>query len=268
MAQLKFPTSLEDLKKVPAFTIGVTIFSALFFVIYPSGSDTLLLKPSSPLKFDLNAISFYIFVHLDLFHLIFNLVPLVALLARYEQKHGTIYTGVTMNILAVVTALQYCLLGLVLYPNEKVGGLLGIVFSLLSFYCYKEHFTHPVLHTFKFRDNEFPIPTLYFPFINLCAIAILIPNSSFFGHLAAINTGFLLGLGKISFMFPPSRIIVAIESKLQWLIGLINSIVCFHSEEEAVNERGVTYDPLLSKDIENGEQGNPGYEGFERRLGN
>lgn len=267
MNQLTFPRNLEELKKVPALSAGLPIFSFIFFLVYPRHSDKLLLTPSSPLNFDLNAISFYIFPHLGLFHLILNLVPLLPLLAKYEQKNGTVYSGVTLNILAVVTALQYCILGLFLYPEEKVGGLLGIVFSLLTYYCYKEHFTHPTLHTFRYRDHEFPIPTLYFPYINLCLVAVLMPNSSFFGHLAGINSGYLLGSGKLNFMFPPSRIILLIESKLHKLISLINSLVFFHTEEEAVNERGVSYSPVFSRDVEQG-QDSATYESFERRLGN
>lgn len=257
----------ESLDNLPAFTVGFTIFAIGFFGFYPKDSDTVVLDPHAPLNLNLNAISFYIFPHLNVLHLLLNLVSLAPLLARYERTHGTIYTGVTMNILAVVAALQYCLVGLLLYPTQHVAGLLGIVFSLLSFYCYKEHFTHPSVYTFRTRGNEFPIPTLYLPFLYLCFVAFLFPNSSFFGHLAGISAGFLLGMGKINFMFPPLKIILWIEHRLSVVINALHNIVIWTKEEDAVNERSVNYKPLLSADIEQGEPATAAYEGFERRLG-
>lgn len=256
----------DTLDNLPAFTVGFTIFAVGFFGFYPRDSDAVILEPHAPLNLNLNAILFYIFPHLNVLHLLLNLASLAPLLARYERSHGTVYTGVTMNILAVVAALQYCLLGLVLYPTQHVAGLLGIFFSLLSFYCYKEHFTHPSVYTFRTLGNEFPIPTLYVPFLYLCLLAFLFPNSSFFGHLAGISAGFLLAMGKINFMFPPLKVILWIENKLSPVISTLHNIVVWTREEEAVNERNVGYKPLLTADIEQGEPAT--FEGFERRLGN
>lgn len=257
----------ETLDNLPAFTVGFTIFAIGFFGFYPRDSDAVILEPHAPLNLNLNAISFYIFPHLNVLHLLLNLVSLAPLLARYERSHGTVYTGVTMNILAVVAALQYCLVGLILYPTQHVAGLLGIVFSLLSYYCYKESHTHPSVYTFRARGNEFPIPTLYVPFLYLCLLALLFPNSSFFGHLAGISAGFLLATGKINFMFPPLKALQWIESKISPVINALHTIVVWTKESDAVDNRSVGYKPLLTGDLEQAASGTAVFEGFERRLG-
>lgn len=256
----------ESLDNLPAFTVGFIIFALGFFGFYPRDSEAVLLDPHAPLNLNLNAILFYIFPHLNGGHLLLNLVALAPLLARYEKSHGTIYTGVTMNVLAVVAALQYCLVGLFLFPTQQIGGLLGIFFSLMTFYCYKEHFTHPSIYTFRLPGNEFPIPTLYVPVIYACFLAFIFPNSSFFGHMAGISAGYLLALGKINFMFPPLKVILWIENKISPVIDALHKIVVWTKEEDAVNERNVGYKPLLTADVEQGEPAT--FEGFERRLGN
>lgn len=255
------------LKATPALSVGICIFSFLFFWIYPSDSTALLLVPTAPLDFNLNAISFYIFPHVNIVHLVLNLVSLFPLLLRFEKTHGTVYTGITLNLLAVVTALAYCLVGLVLFPYDAVAGLLGIVFSFLAYYCYKEHIQRPVLHTFKVGGTEIPIPTLYFPFLNLFIIALIIPSTSFFGHLAGLGAGYLLAMDYLKVLYPPSKVVLFIEKHLAPGIAQLKKIVDFVSEEDAVNERGVSYRPILVRDIELVGAEPQLYEPFERRLG-
>lgn len=267
MLNYSIPPTVEQLKATPALSVGIIIFSVAFYILYPHGSGALLLKPSTPLDLDLNTISFYVFPHVNTFHLFLNLAALFPLLSKYEHSHGTVYTGVTLNILAVVTALQYCLVGLVLYPNERVAGLLGLVFSLFTFYCYKEHFAFPVMYTFKLRGTEILVPTLYCPFFSLFVTALLVPNSSFFGHLAGISAGYLLAMDKIAFMFPPLKVILFIEKKLARVIALLDNLVSYNKEEDAVNERGVSYRPIFSNDVEAAPGAPASYEPFERVLG-
>lgn len=265
MVAFQTPT-LEQLRAQPALSVGIQIFTVVFFILYPKGSDALVLKPSTPLHLDLNTLSFYIFPHLDIFHLVVNLVALYPLLSRYERAHGTVYTGITLNVLAVVTALQYCLVGLVLYPNEGAAGLLGIVFSLLMFFCYKEHFAFPVCYTFKVGGSEYLIPTLGFPFLNLIAVAIIVPQASFFGHLAGISAGYLLATDRLKLLFPALKIVLWIEKKLAPVISRLQLLVTYYKEEDAVNERGVTYRPIFTSDPELGESPLL-FEPFERVLG-
>lgn len=266
----------QKLKATPALSVGILIFSVLFYAIYPTDSDALLLTPKAPLELNLNAISFYIFPHVNLIHLFLNLLALFPLLSRYEKTHGTVYTGVTLNICAVVTAVQYCLVGLLLFPSQAVGGLLAECFTFLMFYCYKEHVSTPVIYTLKVNGREVLIPTLYFPFVNLLVVAVLVPSTSFFGHLAGIATGYLLATGKLSVLFPPLKVLIFIEKKLAPGIAKLKTLVDFVSEEDAVNERGVSYQPIFSSDLElntaaplttSTAPATQPYESFERRLG-
>lgn len=274
MANIDIPTPeqlVQKLKSTPALSVGIIIFSFLFYAVYPSDSTALILTPWAPYDLNLNALSFYIFPHVNLVHLALNLFALFPLLSRYEAKHGTVYTGVTLNVVAVVTALQYCLVGMLLWPNQAVGGLLGECFTFLTYYCFKEHVTTPVLYTFKVNGREALIPTLYFPFLNLFLIAVLMPLTSFFGHLAGIGAGYLLATDKINFMFPPLKVILFIEKKLAPGIEKLQRLVNYVKEEDAVNERGVSYQPIFSSDLELNTaegQSTQTYEPFERRLGN
>lgn len=261
-------SSLQRLRATPALSVGIVIFSFLFYALYPTDSTALVLLPSAPIDLNLNALSFYIFPHVNLFHLILNLVALFPLLSRYEKSHGTIYTGVTLNLLAVVTALQYCLVGLVLYPADAVGGLSGICFSLLTYFCYKEHETNPVIMSLHAAGTQIHVPTVYFPFCNLFLVALFIPSTSFFGHLAAIGAGYLLALGKLRVLYPPAKIILKIEEFLAPGIAKLQGLVLYIREEDAVNVRSVAYAPILSEDLElNPAAAGSETEGFSRRLG-
>lgn len=255
------------LRATPALSVGICIFAGLFYVLYPAGSTALLLVPSAPLELNLNALSFYIFPHLNVVHLLLNLVALFPLLSRFEKTHGTVYTGITLNLLAVLTALLYCAAGLLLYPYDAVAGLLGIVFSLLTYYCYKEHVQHPVLYTLRALGREIPIPTIYFPFLNLFIVALWIPSTSFFGHLAAIGVGYLLAMEYLHKLYPPAKAVLFIEKHLAPGIRQLKRLVDFVSEEDAVNERGVTYRSVLGADVELVGAEPQVYESFERRLG-
>lgn len=268
MSTLTWESTIQRLKNTPALSVGIIIFSFLFYVLYPTDSKSLLLLPSSPLDLNLNAISFYIFPHVNIFHWLINIVTLFPLLSRYERFHGTVYTGVTLNLLAVVTALQYCVVGLFLYPSDAVAGLSGICFSFLTYFCYKEHEMKPVIMSLNFAGHELQVPTIYFPFFNLFLIALIIPSTSFFGHLAGIGAGYLLAMGKLSVLYPPAKIILAIEKFLAPGIAKLQNIVLYIREEDAASERSVTYRPVLSGDLElNHSTSETPIEGFERRLG-
>lgn len=258
--------ALQLLKRTPALSVGLCIFAVLFYMALPADSTALVLYPDAPLKLNLNAISFYIFPHSNWIHLIVNLVSLFPLLSAFEKVQGTIRTGVTLNLLAVITALLYCIPGLILYPQDGVAGLLGIVFSFLTYFCEREHTTTPSIFLFKVAEREVSVPTQYFPFINLFLLALLIPSSSFFGHLAGIGVGYLLAFNYIEVLFPPLKALLFIESKLAVGIEKLKLLVDFVSEEDAVVSRGTAYAPLFSKDLEATSESLL-YQNFERRVG-
>lgn len=242
--------AVQRLHDTPALSVGILIFAIGFYLAFPADSTALVLYPDSPIKLNLKALSFYIFMHANWMHLLVSLISLFPLLSAYEKRNGTIRTGVTLNLLAVVTGLIYCFPGLFLYPQDGVAGLLGIVFSLLTYFCCKEHTTTPVILLFKVAGSDVLVPTEYFPFVNLFFIAIFIPSTSFFGHLAGIGAGYLLALNYLDLLFPPLRVLLFIENKLAPGIEKLKLLVNFVSEEDAVVTRGNTYVPVFSTDLE------------------
>lgn len=246
--------NIATITQYPALTVGLSIFTFLLLVIdlcfNQALSQKFSLHPNAPFEFDLNRLSFYLLFHRGFIHWLLNVIGLFTPLAIFERTHGTVFTGVTLNLLAVTAGLQFCVLGKILYPNTHVIGLSGIVFLFMSFMAYKEHHSTPVIYTFKFQGSEMSIPTLYSPFIVLIVCMVLIPGSSFWGHLAGISSGYLLALGYIKFLYPPLKVILFIERKLKAPIHLLRSLVVYYREEDAVEQRGVGYNPILSTDAE------------------
>lgn len=253
LSLVQFP-NLSTISQYPALTVGLAIFSFLLLIIDLATGQALAHKfslyPYAPIHFDLNRLSFYLLYHQGFIHWALNVFGLFTPMALFEKSHGTVYTGVTLNVLAVTAGLQYCLLGLVLYPNTHVIGLSGVVFSFLSYYAYKEHELRPVIYTFKVQGREYSIQTLYSPLILLVVSFFFLPGSSLFGHLAGISSGYLLGMGKLSILYPPSKVILFIEGKVERAIKLLDGVVIYYKEEDAIDQRGVSYNPILSQDIE------------------
>lgn len=250
------PNAFSLINLYPALTVGLTIFTLFLFIIdlltQHSLGHKFALYPGAIFEFDLNRLSFYLLFHTDFFHWLFNVIALFQPLATYERAHGTIYTGVLLNLLTVVAGLQYSILGTFLVGNQtKIIGLSGIVFLLLAYTAYKEHFTTPVLYTLNFGNGRsVQLPTLYSPFVLLVACTILLPNGSFLGHLCGISAGYLLGMDYLKILFPPHKIILFIDSKCDRAIRLLDGVVVFVREGDAVSTRSVGYVPILSNDLE------------------
>ncbi|CCG24991.1 Rbd2 protein [Candida orthopsilosis Co 90-125] len=245
-----FPPSLGTLKQIPALTAGLPIFTfILCFLKNTLGFkfSSLILYPTSPLEFNLNALSLYSLIHVGYLHWLLNICAIFTPLAMYEKRHGTVYTGITLNLLTVIAALQYCIVGLFFYPETGVVGLSGVGFSFIAYMAYKEHQYKPVLETFNIGSREIKIYTLAAPFIAAVVCLIVFPASSLPGHLAGISTGFLLAKGYINKLFPPSSIILKIENFVAPGIALIDQIVSYHKEEDAVHVRSVQYAPILAE---------------------
>lgn len=250
--------SFSRLKQYPALSVGLVVFTFILVIFnYVSGgalSRKFSLHPNAMFELDLNRVSLYLLFHQGFIHFALNCAALFAPLAAYERTHGTVYTGITLNLLAVVTAIQYSLVGKLLYPNTQVVGLSGVVFLFMSYSAYQEN-QHTQYLNYKFQGRDISFPTLYLPFIFLVICLIIFPGSSFWGHLAGISTGYMLALGYLKFLFPPLKVILFIEQKLSGLIDLIDGIVTYYREEDAINTRNLTYIPFLSSDIEAAHEG-------------
>ncbi|RCK55763.1 Rhomboid protein 2 [Candida viswanathii] len=194
-------------------------------------------------------------VHISFFHWICNILTLLTPLAVFEMRNGTIYTGVALNLLTIVAGLQYCLAGLIFYPDTGVLGLSGIAFLFMSYMAYQESKFKPIFYTWHFNNMELKIYTLYLPFFVALFFMILFPSSSLPGHVTGILTGYLYSYGYLNKLFPPSDILTAIEKKASPLINLIDKIVKFYKEDECVAIRTSNeYTPMLNggSDIEQG----------------
>lgn len=246
--------TLATLKETPALTAGLPIFTFFLLVVDLVTSHSLLemfsLYPGAILAFDLNRLSFYLLFHKDIIHWALNIFALWTPLSIYERTHGTVNTGITLNLLAVVTGLQFSLVGYFLFPEMHVVGLSGVVFLFLAFTAYKEHFLTPVIYTLRVQGREVLIPTLYSPLLFVIVCAILLPASSIWGHLFGVFAGYLLGMDRLAFMFPPLKVVLWIEDKLSGAIGLLDGLVLFIREVDAVSIRGFSYAPIFSADPE------------------
>ena len=89
------------------------------------------------------------------------------------------------------------------------------VFLLLSIEAVKTYRTNP-----HFAIGTVKIPTWTTPLIANLFTAVLLPNTSFIGHLCGCAVGFLWGFGYIRFLAPPEKILRFVEGKLN-LLGRI-----------------------------------------------
>lgn len=139
-----------------------------------------------------------------------------------------------LSVLATITGLAYCLISLVLFPNAAVIGSSAWVFSFMAYYTYLESLNTPTTYI----SSNFMIPTWSKPFLVLFVTAIIMPGSSFLGHLLGIGSGFLFASGRIAFLIePPTKIVLWIEGKLAPLIALIPKKVKYIKEVDAIELR-------------------------------
>ncbi|KAE8150431.1 Gaa1-domain-containing protein [Aspergillus avenaceus] len=156
----------------------------------------------------------YPFIHMGFFHAIMNLVALTPLIERFEAEHGTL-TAVALFIgpLSTFPAGLYLLVEkFLLHRNTAVVGASVWVFLLLGSEAIRTFKSHPY-----FSLGTYKIPTWTSPLFACIVVSILVPNTSFLGHMCAILVGYLLGLGYLKVFVPPEKILRWIEGKLNLL---------------------------------------------------
>lgn len=245
---------LGRLKDQSALSVGLVIFTFLLFTVDSIWggklSNAFSLYPGAIFHLELNRLSFYLLYHKDIIHWTLNVVGLFTPLSIFEKQHGTVYTGITLNLLTVTAGVQFSLISALLGSSTHVIGLSGVVFLFLSYFAYKEHQYKPILYTYQFQGRTVNIPTLYSPFIVLAICAIILPSSSILGHLAGVSSGYLLALDYLKILYPPLWILQSIELKLAPAISLLDGIVTYYKEVDSVNTRNVSYTPLFFTDPE------------------
>ncbi|KAK5061038.1 putative rhomboid protease [Exophiala bonariae] len=153
-------------------------------------------------------------IHLGFFHMLMDTICLVPLLERFEAEWGTLTSvALFMGPLGQIPAALYLLLDyVILRDNTPVLGASIWVFLLLASEAIKTYRANP-----HFDIAGQKIPTWITPLVLLVVIWILIPNTSFLGHLSGCITGYLWGLGYIRFLAPPEKALRWIEGKLNLL---------------------------------------------------
>jgi glycosylphosphatidylinositol transamidase len=75
----------------------------------------------------------------------------------------------------------------------------------------------PITDPRSFSIASYKIPTWTTPLVLIFVTWILVPNTSFLGHLCGLLVGYLFGLGYLKFLAPPEKILRWIEGKLNLL---------------------------------------------------
>lgn len=218
-------------KPFSALTAGLAVFLTLLFLLSQSVSlvDKMELSPDH--MFNPGHLSNYPLIHLSWAHLIFNLLSLMVPLNLFESQHGTVHTGVVLNLVAVFTGLLYCIVGKLLYPHASVVGASGWCFTLFGYFSWKASLAIPRK---QFMKTQYHFPTVLSPLLILAIITAIFPDASFWGHLAGLAIGYLIAWKEKLFskLVPPSWLIIKIEDKLDAGISRIPGFVKYYKETE------------------------------------
>ncbi|KAL6709485.1 putative rhomboid protease [Coniothyrium glycines] len=170
-----------------------------------------------PDKMDLtqmHRLNLFPLLHINVLHMIFNLVAVTPLIERFESEYGTLVTLVLFTgPFGTIPGGVYTLLEkFVLKSNTIVMGASVWVFLLLSAEAMKTQKTNP-----NFSVGPYKIPTWTTPLILMVVTSILVPNVSLIGHLCGAGLGYLWATGYIKFLVPHEKVLRWVETKLNLL---------------------------------------------------
>lgn len=236
VAEMLFPLTSG---RYAALALGLLVFLTIIFTLsfFTNILEDIALEPKALFYLNLNRLLNYPLGHVSLLHLLLNIAALYGPLSRFEMTHGTVYTGIVLNVLAMATAVPFCLVGIVFFRNVKVLGASAWVFSFAAYFAHIKSKSQPVVRI----NLNFSIPTLYSPVLFLLLVTILIPGSSFWGHLFGLIAGYLLAFKKLDRLVQPptKKVVPFIESKIGFLIDLIPSQFNYLREETALTYRSL-----------------------------
>ncbi len=150
------------------------------------------LRPSEVLQGEWSRLAMSTIVHLDVVHLIYNLCSFAGFAARMERVFGMaqfggllVYLGIVGSIIYVGISVVFAwVLGNYRFYHGAVAGFSGVVFGLMTVSS-----GYPALRlgTEYFFGVHIPGHLRHWKELVLCQI--LIPESSFLGHLCGILAG-------------------------------------------------------------------------------
>ena len=201
--------------RLPLFTrLCILLIIVFYFLsLMPALSVTSLceLRPSAISITAGYRLNTYPFIHYGILHTGFNLFALTPLMERFESEHGTLLTAALFGgPLATIPAVIYIIFEkYVLMGDTAVGGGSVWVFLLLSNEAIKLWRANPFFDLAGLAQ----MPTWITPLILVVLTNILIPYTSFWGHLAGCAVGYLYGLGYLKILAPPDKILRWVEKK-------------------------------------------------------
>ncbi|KAL3230826.1 Rhomboid protein 2 [Nakaseomyces bracarensis] len=225
-----------------ALSTGLMIFlTAMFGIsqINSSFKDHFVLLPSSLFEFDMGKLSLYPLMHMSYLHLVFNALAIVGPLNNFEATHGTIHTGVVLNLSAVIAAIIYCVVSRFLGLEAGVVGASGWCFTFITYMSVKESRIYPKFELSRIIPGvPYSIPTHLSPVCLLFFTAVVFFRSSFLGHTAGMAVGYFIGYFEKYFniLVPPSWILDKIEKVVDPLINIIPFNIKYYRDAEVDRE--------------------------------
>ncbi|ELT92325.1 hypothetical protein CAPTEDRAFT_180450 [Capitella teleta] len=142
------------------------------------------------------------FYHLDEWHLYFNMVSMLWKGVNLERRLGSAYFAYMVLVFSVLTNAILVGLGVIAeeilhdhsYISTCAAGFSGVLFALK---VVAAHLSPP---TTQYVMNIIPVNSRLACWAELLLIHILVPNSSFVGHLAGILVGLLYIKGPLKYI--------------------------------------------------------------------
>ncbi|RPA76922.1 rhomboid-domain-containing protein [Ascobolus immersus RN42] len=201
------------LLRLPVLTRSVATLCIAVYVLDCLGFGLKAWMDLDPSKINMSTmyrLNTYPLPHLSLLHLLPNLLALLPLLTRHERSHGSLLT--LLQILGPLTtfpAFLYLAISYILRTSTPVVGASAWVFTLISAEAVETWRVRPTVDLLGRK-----IPTWATPLGMCLLIAVLMPGTSFVGHLCGIVVGYLMGLGWLNILNTPEWILRKVEDKL------------------------------------------------------
>ncbi len=131
------------------------------------------------------------YLHVDIIHLLFNMIFLVFIGLLLEEKIGTLRYGIIYYVTGLAAVITYSFTSGILRPDIIVVGASGGLFGILGAYA-------RLYPTDKFAFIPFPYPmpiyTWAFIFLLIAIVATFVPGICIFGRIAHLaHVGGLFG---------------------------------------------------------------------------
>ncbi|KAK3305541.1 Gaa1-like protein [Chaetomium strumarium] len=215
---LGLPRAGSYINRLPLFTRGIlaaiVLFEALCLQSWWDVRAWGALVPEEIGFATLYRANTYPFIHLNVLHLIPNLLALTPMLERFENEYGTL-TSLALFLGPFSTFPAFLYVGMekwVFRLNTAVMGASIWFFLLAGIEAIRTYRVNP-----RLVIAGQSIPTWTTPLVILLAIAVLVPRSSAFGHLCGLAVGYICGLGYLKYLAPPEWALRWIEKQLNLL---------------------------------------------------